>query len=93
MLYFITQTDEYVKIGYTEDSPNQRLSALQIGNPKQLKLSRLLPGNKAKELKLHAKFAPYSVRGEWFYLSHEIKSYIRNTRNDDVRYIDQRVIT
>ena len=87
MIYFITQIDEYVKIGYTEDSPNQRLSALQIGNPKQLRLAYLLPGNKTKELKLHAKFAPYSVRGEWFYLSHEIKTYIRNNRKSDVRFI------
>ena len=77
MIYFITQTDEYVKIGYTTDNPEARLTAIQVGNPKQLTLALVISGGQTKEEALHIRFAPYSIRGEWFYLSHEIKGFIR----------------
>ena len=76
MIYFITQNNEYVKIGYTNDNPEMRLQNLQIGNPKPLVLCKVIYGGKAKETTLHTRFGAYHERGEWYWLSREIKRYI-----------------
>ncbi|WP_327594735.1 GIY-YIG nuclease family protein [Streptomyces chartreusis] len=53
-----------VKIG-TGD-PARRLSQLQVGTPFPLNLLWSCPGDRALEKALHARFAEYRVRGEWF---------------------------
>lgn len=83
MIYFITQDDQFVKIGHTKDSPEKRLVQLQIGNPKQLKLEKVIHGGETKEATLHSRFGPYHERGEWYWLSREIRTYINSQKAFD----------
>ena len=81
MIYFISQSDEFVKIGYTGSTPggaHKRLNTLQIGNPIKLNLMAYMDGDRDAEHRLHVKFDKYWVRGEWFRLSGEVLEYINN---------------
>ena len=84
MIYFITQNNDYIKIGYTERSAELRLTELQIGNPHELELSLTRDGNEGDEKQYHSRFAAYYVRGEWFFLSSEIKAFIRLSKAEGV---------
>lgn len=55
-----------VKIGYTAGDPAVRLTALQTGSPRPLRLLGLMPGSLKDEARLHAEFANLAVSGEWF---------------------------
>ena len=72
--YFITDGTGYVKIGKSKDA-DHRMSELQCASPRQLVLLGVCDHN---ECELHVKFAHYHVRGEWFVLSDEIKTFIEN---------------
>lgn len=56
-----------VKIGRTTGRPEQRLAALQTGQPSTLSLLWHCEGD--HETALHRKFAAHRVRGEWFDLT------------------------
>jgi hypothetical protein len=56
-----------VKIGYTGGDPLGRLRGLQTGLPFKLSLLWSVDGD--FEADLHARFAAYRVRGEWFDLT------------------------
>ncbi|MFJ7242371.1 GIY-YIG nuclease family protein [Streptomyces olivaceus] len=56
----------YVKIGYTGGDPRRRLKELQTGQPMQLTLLWSCPGD--YEADLHARFAAFRHRGEWFHI-------------------------
>ncbi|GGU11399.1 GIY-YIG nuclease family protein [Streptomyces lateritius] len=62
------QGSSIVKIGTTNDL-SLRLTALQTGNPNPLVLLWSHQGNRELEGHLHATFAAYRVRGEWFDLT------------------------
>lgn len=65
-VYFIQQGDDGpVKIGVATD-PQERLGALQIGNPDPLYLRQAVPGSFPLEYELHSRFGEWHVRGEWF---------------------------
>ncbi len=71
-VYFIHQVEHgqwLMKIGRAADI-RRRLSALQTGNPKELKLvGWIVPENDARtERSLHRKYAHAHVGGEWFAL-------------------------
>lgn len=53
----------HVKIGFAKE-PEKRVAYLQTGSP--MTLSLLWAEEGVYEALLHAKFAPYRVRGEWF---------------------------
>ena len=72
MIYFIEQEGRFVKIGYTDGDPCERLSAMQIGNPHELKLRVVMEGSERDERTLHDEFEAYRVRGEWFVMSPDI---------------------
>lgn len=74
--YFITD-GEYVKIGITEDI-EKRLSGIQTGNPKKIKLIHYIEGN--KEYEYHRKFKKYRANGEWFIFNKEIKDFIEKLK-------------
>jgi len=76
MIYFITQHDRYVKIGYTRLDPYGRLKALQGSNPEELKLYCVIEGDRKKEQELHERFRDLLVRGEWYYMTDKIRSYL-----------------
>tara|TARA_Y100000310_G_C20638556_1_gene792570 strand:+ start:1033 stop:1560 length:528 start_codon:yes stop_codon:yes gene_type:complete len=55
-----------VKIGFTAGDPAVRLTALQTGSPRPLRILGLMPGGLQDEARLHAEFANLAVSGEWF---------------------------
>ena len=86
MIYFIQPEGEStVKIGYTKNIKN-RIAELQTSNARELKVLLLLPGRLEEEEKYHVMFSDDKVRGEWFYLSTEIKDFIKSMYNNDLRY-------
>lgn len=54
-----------VKIGSTRLDPRERLKALQTGSSEPLRLVKVLAGRDL-ERQLHARYAPFRTRGEWF---------------------------
>lgn len=73
--YFI-QSGEFVKIGYSDKCIKKRLSSLQISSPFELILLAVIDSRQYTEKQLHSMFSKYHVRGEWFQLSDEIKTFI-----------------
>jgi len=78
VIYFITQQDKYVKIGYTAGDPNDRVESLQVGNPHELILYGAVDGDIAYERVLQGKFHKSHVRGEWYELTPDIIEYLSN---------------
>lgn len=71
MVYFILDGDwddveSYLKIGFSITNGNSRLSSLQLGNPKKLRVGWEMPGDSMLEAKVHELFHRFRVRGEWF---------------------------
>ncbi len=65
-VYFIQDGEKGpVKIGLSKD-PEQRLPKLQTGNPRELFLRHVVPGDLKVERGLHQRFAPARIRREWF---------------------------
>lgn len=54
-----------VKIGVARDVES-RLRGIQNGNPAKLEVLWRTPGSYELEKKLHRKFRPFRVQGEWF---------------------------
>ncbi|WP_442809867.1 GIY-YIG nuclease family protein [Streptomyces sp. SR27] len=68
-VYMIGEEGEsVVKIGKA-NSPADRLPSLQTGNPTLLRILWVHEGDRQLEGHLHAVFADYRVRGEWFDLA------------------------
>lgn len=68
-VYFISD-GEYIKIGKA-DNPVARLSELQVGNPRELKILYLVPAHTQRDAtkiegKLHLTYRDYRIGGEWF---------------------------
>lgn len=89
MIYFIQEEDScYIKIGYAESSPFNRLDELQTGNHRSLKIIGLIPGNKEKEQSWHKCYEKYRVRNnggtEWFELPKNMINSIKT--NDSEKY-------
>jgi hypothetical protein len=65
-VYFIQSgTSGPVKIGLSK-TPVQRVSKLQTGNPRELILRHVIPGDRGIEEQLHDRFRAARIRGEWF---------------------------
>lgn len=66
VVYFIRDGVGAVKIGFTSDSPEKRLAALQTSNPNRLELVGFFPARKCDETTIHRYFRRHRLRGEWF---------------------------
>ncbi len=67
MIYFVLdELSNAVKIGLTHDRIDQRMSGLQVGNPRKLKLLGVMDGNRQTEERLHARLDAHRISGEWF---------------------------
>lgn len=77
-IYFISD-GEFVKIGYTEGSAEDRRKALQTGNPKPLKVVGTMSGDQSLEFNLHSQFSEHRVSGEWFKMAPSITTFIQCT--------------
>jgi hypothetical protein len=82
MIYFVhDELSNAVKVGKsTEENLNSRLTSLQTGNSRELKLLGLMQGYTEKEAELHLKFNHLRIRGEWFEYNEEIADYIKTNR-------------
>ena len=78
MIYFVQiGADGPIKIGFTSaSSPVDRLRALQVGVPYELRLLGVISGGSAQdERRLHASFDQHRLRGEWFIPVSEVLEY------------------
>ena len=65
-VYLIRMDETTYKIGY--GNVQQRLKALQTGNPNKLRVIACCPGGQCLEDLLQRKYSHKSIRGEWFKL-------------------------
>jgi len=67
---------EFVKIGKSAN-PKKRLATFQTASAASLHLITVIDGDVEREL--HTRFASTRVRGEWFFLSYELRMFITET--------------
>lgn len=77
MIYFIKSESGHLKIGFSKDKAELRLSNLQIGCPFKLRLLAMLNGDREQERLIHNKFKHLKVNGEWFIYKKEILNFIQ----------------
>jgi hypothetical protein len=66
MIYFVhNRNGRALKIGTAAD-PKARFKQLRTASPDDLILLGSIPGGVTEETALHARFADYRIRGEWF---------------------------
>lgn len=76
MIYFIRCTlTGHIKIGHAEDAW-RRFTKIQSDTPGELEMLATEAGDLVREAELHAQFATYRTRGEWFGPGEELLSYI-----------------
>jgi hypothetical protein len=88
MIYVIGEAcSSFVKIGFAQPKPEwsldavrQRLYALQVGNPRELRLLGAMHGTRQDERNLHRRFTDSHVSGEWFDTSAHMASWIEVAR-------------
>lgn len=76
VIYFISDENNRVKIGYTSGTAEDRLKQLQTGNAEKLKLIVWMKGSRLEELKIHRHLNHYRLEGEWFRLEGTVKEFI-----------------
>ena len=75
-VYFIRAgQSKAVKIGWTADL-RVRLSGLQTGNDKPLRVLLALRGDREVEAGIHHRFRRWRRSGEWFWLHEEIMQFV-----------------
>lgn len=66
----------FVKIGWAKTDVAKRIEVLQIGMPHTIEVLGVMDGDRATEVKLHARHSGSRFRGEWFrmtpWLAHDI---------------------
>lgn len=72
-----------VKIGFTRNSPAQRMHALQCGSPVPLTLLAYIDGPVELEKAFHGAFADMRSHGEWFYCHHKLRDFLLYITEDD----------
>lgn len=66
----------FVKIGMSKKII-KRLTSLKIGMPWPAHMIAIIPGGRNREGFLHFCFREYHFRGEWFHMSEEIRTIVR----------------
>lgn len=74
VVYFLADK-EHVKIGHAKNL-RERISKLQIASAQNLHLLGFVAGGADEEAKLHERFKSHRLRGEWFVLHRDIRSFI-----------------
>ena len=78
MIYFIKSESGHVKIGYTRNNVERRLTELQVGNPFKLSILKTIDFPKKQEILIHQKFYSSRCQGEWFLLNEDILEFIES---------------
>jgi hypothetical protein len=77
LLYFIQDgNDGPIKIGWTTNV-RERISRLQMGNPRPLRVVAVILGGEEEESRWHNDYADQRLRGEWFAPSECLLARIR----------------
>lgn len=75
-VYFVQgPPDSPIKIGISIN-PEERLRTFQTASPHRLRILRLEPGGRSRELALHRRFRRHRLEGEWFQPVPELLDYI-----------------
>ena len=79
-VYFLRNTRNHIKIGWSGKDPVQRMRDLQTGESELLKLVGVMPGSELTEDALQLGFALYRIRpnGEWFYTNRKLEQLIKD---------------
>ena len=85
-IYFLADSENNIKIGYTRQSIKKRIQQLQTGNGNKIICLGWMEGNKQLEKELHLIFNNFktSSKGEWFYPEQNIIDCEKNTYVDFV---------
>lgn len=76
VVYFIEKVGVgHVKIGITSRDIAKRIAGLQ--QSMELKLLGTIPGDCVMEKALHDRFSELNIRGEWFFLTHGLRRFIK----------------
>lgn len=76
MIYFVRcQSTGRVKIGFS-DQPWLRFVKIQADCPTELAVAAIIEGDLNVEADLHAAYAKYNVRGEWFAEVGDLRDFI-----------------
>jgi hypothetical protein len=76
-VYFLRSANRLIKIGFSEEGPDQRLAAAQAGSPVRVSRLALLAGSRNFEQLLHARFDEHRSHCEWFRPALELRRFIR----------------
>lgn len=80
-VYFIREgLSGPIKIGLSSQ-PEKRLVNLQVANPYLLRVLGTVPGSKADENLLHARFEHLHLQGEWYEAEQELLDFIDKLLN------------
>ena len=76
-LYFIEAVNTgFIKIGRSAD-PERRLAQLATGSPNELVILGKISGGSTLEAELHRRFKGLRERREWFKVSPELRTFIK----------------
>lgn len=82
VVYFI-RSGEFIKIGRSSSWPT-RYSDLRNNSPHPIVPLLVMRAKPSLETKLHARFKPDRVKGEWFRPSYAIMDYVERHRPKDI---------
>lgn len=101
MIYFLSMLGgEYIKIGYTGQCIEKRISALQTGNPCEIEIVFTIDGTLKQEKEIHRNLKEVFGRlkvfsnpvNEWYPLNNPIiKAFMNNVKNMGISYAMQSV--
>lgn len=72
---YFAQVNDRVKIGWSK-KVSARLAQLQTGSAHPIQLLGTVPGGRALERRLHDRFAPLRISGEWFQAGPDLLAYV-----------------
>lgn len=83
-IYFVSDGQGHIKIGYSSGDVGKRIAQLQVSSPMHLSCIAVLPGTQKLENELHRRFKSLRIRGngEWFREDREILDYVGIHDND-----------
>lgn len=81
MVYFVHNVATgHFKVG-SSFTPDKRAAGLRTANGHELRLIGWIPGGLAEERKLQASLAEFHVRGEWYVMTDQLFSFIKDACN------------
>lgn len=79
MIYVIQagESDQAIKVGWTDGNPWARMRELQTGNAYRLRLLGFYEASRSNEAIFHKLLAPVKLEGEWFAWCGLVERFVR----------------